>query len=60
MTTAIISRLMGKSKNQEWQELDHTNPDSDYTIDEQRSYLQGEWSIAMGQGWMFKWIDDPA
>jgi hypothetical protein len=56
--TATISRIFGKYKNQEWQELDHTNPDSDYTLPEQQAHLEGEWKVAMGNAWLFKWQDD--
>jgi len=47
--------LMGKLKNGEWQEIEKTNPDSDYTLQEQMKYIEQEWKIALGQGWMFKW-----
>jgi hypothetical protein len=52
-----MATLMGKYKNEEWKELDHTDEDSDCPIDEQKNYLAGEYKIALGQGWMFKWID---
>ena len=51
-------KLMGKHKTEEWQELDKTNPDSDYTEKEQMAYMEKEWRIALGQGWLFKWEND--
>tara|TARA_Y100000310_G_C20119647_1_gene550870 strand:- start:205 stop:381 length:177 start_codon:yes stop_codon:yes gene_type:complete len=52
-----MATLMGKYKNEEWKELDHTDEDSDFPIDEQKDYLKNEYQIALGQGWMFKWED---
>lgn len=49
---------MGKFKNGEWQEIDHLELDPNETPTQhqnRKDYLEGEWSLAMGQGWMWKW-----
>ena len=46
--------LMGKYKNQEWEEIDQTNPDSEHTEQEQQTYLKNEYQLAFGREWMFK------
>lgn len=53
-----MARLMGKFKMQEWKELDHTDPDSDYPLEEQKKYLESEYRTALGQGHLFKWIEE--
>ena len=55
-----MSILMGKFKNQEWEEFDKTNPDSDYAEEEQQTYLLNEYKEISGQGWMFKWVEEEA
>ena len=50
--------LMAKFKNQDWQEVDKTNPDSDYTEEEQKAYLEGEYRSVFGPAYLFKWVEE--
>jgi len=49
--------LMGKCKLQEWKEIDRTNPDSDFTEQEQKDYMESEYRLIVGREWMFKWVE---
>ena len=40
--------LIGKYKMNEWKEIDHAETKDDM------DYLEGEYKLTMGQGWMFK------
>lgn len=43
---------MGKYKNREWEKIDQTETNKDM------DYLEGEYKLAFGQGWMFKRIEE--
>ena len=51
-------RLMGKFKTNEWKEIDHLAPEDSQDLEGDKEYLEGEYRLTMGQGWMFKWIRD--
>lgn len=53
-----MAKLLGKFKMQEWKVLDKTDPSSDYPLEEQKNYLEGEYRTCLGQGWLFKWIEE--
>lgn len=54
-----MARLLGKFKMQEWKVLDKTDPSSDYPLEEQKAYIEGEYRMTLGQGWLFKWESQP-
>lgn len=47
-------KILAKFKNNDWEEVDHTNPDSDRPEDEQAQYLIQEYKMAGGQAYMVK------
>ena len=53
-----MATLMGKYKNGEWLKIDKTNPDSDFTAEqEQKDYLISEYKLIEPE-WMFKWVEE--
>ena len=43
---------MGKYKNEEWKKIDHADTVKDM------DYLESEYKLALGQGWMFKRVTE--
>jgi hypothetical protein len=52
--------LLAKYKNHEWQEIDKTNPNSDYSEQEQKEYMLNEYKLTFGPSYMFKWVNEDA
>lgn len=52
-----MATLLAKFKNHEWQEVDKTNPDSEYTEQEQKDQLLYEYKMVFGPAYLFKWIN---
>ena len=44
--------LMGKYKTKDWQKIDQAETKEDM------DYLESEYKIELGQGWLFKRIED--
>lgn len=52
-------KLMGKFKNDEWEDFDTLNPDfqPDLPTEDRKKNLLNEYKATFGQGYLFKWVE---
>jgi hypothetical protein len=49
---------MGKEKMNDWEEVDHLDPDECEDVEADKAYLESEYRAAKGRSWLFKWVQD--